>query len=162
MPDKASSIDRRWAGAQTALTALGLFGGLLELLLRGRGFNLGSTVVSVVVGLVLAVAGILVVRRARRDLADNMTIVPTPVAGGYLVESGIYGIVRHPMYVGAILLSLGFTLILGSWIALLVTIAFIPFFFAKSRHEETLLEARYPSYREYRRRVRSRFIPWLV
>ena len=105
-------------------------------------------------------AGVLV--RAARDLAGNLTAAPTPVENGVLVDRGIYGIVRHPMYLSVLLGVGGYGLLLGSRLVIVVLLVMVPFFAAKALHEERLLRARIPGYTDYTRRVRSRFIPYIV
>lgn len=162
MSSKRSGADSRWISVQLGLQLLALVGGFIELLVFRRGFTLVSTLVSVSAGVVVVGVSVYILRRAKEDLAENLTIAPTPVAGGHLVDKGIYSIVRHPMYLGGVLITFGFALMVGSWLALAVAIVSLPFFVLKSRHEESLLETRYPTYAEYRRRVRSRIVPWIL
>ncbi len=99
-------------------------------------------------GLAAAVLGLL-------GLRENLTAVPRPVEGGRLIESGIYGLVRHPIYTGIIAAAAGFGLVTASLPALLVALAFLLFFDMKARREEAWLLAAYPGYASYRRRVRK-------
>jgi protein-S-isoprenylcysteine O-methyltransferase Ste14 len=156
--------DYGWIGVQVVLLAVAGLGGLLEVISLGRGYTLFTSVVSVLAGAGLLLAAGIVLLRSVRDLANksDLTMSPTPVESAELVDDGIYGVVRHPMYLGVLLALAGYALILGSWISLVVTIALVPFFFAKSRHEERLLEERFPNYADYARRVRWRFIPWVL
>ena len=131
------------------------------MLVRGRDFSVGSFRVSALLGAGLTFLSVGILLRAKQDLAGNLTMSPTPVVDGRLVERGLYGIIRHPMYLGVLLLMFGVALVLGSWFSLVVALALIPFFFAKARHEEALLATRYENYREYTQRVRSRFVPWV-
>lgn len=107
------------------------------------------------VGAALGVAGAL-------PLGTRLSPFPAPVDGAALRTSGVFGLVRHPIYGGVILLFLGIALRSGSWVAMVLAAGLVPFFWAKSDHEEILLEWRFPEYVEYRDRVRHRFIPFVL
>lgn len=93
-------------------------------------------------------------------LGPNRTAFPRPLDKATLVQTGVYGWVRHPLYASVLLLSFGWGMIWGSWPALLLAAVEIAFFDAKSRREECWLRERFPDYADYQKRV-SRFIPWL-
>lgn len=153
--------DRLLVSVQMALLSVVALGALAEPLLTGNGFTLGSVWISVAAGLVFALAGAAVALIAKRDLARNFSISPTPVTDGRLVDTGIYARMRHPMYLGVLLMLLGWAVLWGSWFGLAGTIAAALFFTLKARHEERLLERRYPDYAAYRTRVRGGILPRL-
>jgi protein-S-isoprenylcysteine O-methyltransferase Ste14 len=93
-------------------------------------------------------------------LKSNRTPFPKPCEGSRLVQSGIYGHVRHPLYTSVILASLGWALVWQSRPALLVAVALVPFLHAKARREERWLRERFPDYADYEKRVK-RFLPWV-
>jgi protein-S-isoprenylcysteine O-methyltransferase Ste14 len=76
-----------------------------------------------------------------------------------VVSTGVYGIVRHPMYLGAILMFLGGPLLVGAASPLAVGMALSLLLAIRSVDEEKLLTAELPGYREYCRRVRHRLLP---
>ena len=81
--------------------------------------------------------------------------------GQKLVDTGLYGVVRHPMYAATLLLFLSMPLILGSLLSLLVMLVY-PFIIARRiQNEEQVLMRELPGYREYRKKVRWRLIPFL-
>ena len=81
--------------------------------------------------------------------------------GQIVVDTGLYGIVRHPMYSATILLFLMFPLVLGSWYAL-IPFAFYPVIIAiRLMDEEKLLTRELPGYSEYKKKVRYRLIPFV-
>jgi len=80
--------------------------------------------------------------------------------GQQVVDTGLYGIVRHPMYAVTVFLFLSMPLVLGSVPAFCVFLAY-PFIIARRiRNEEQVLEAELPGYIEYKKRVRWRMIPF--
>ena len=93
-------------------------------------------------------------------LGANLSALPHPKDGAVLVESGVYGLVRHPIYAGLILAAAGWGLLTNSPWALLLAGVLLVFFDIKSRREEGQLAARFPAYAAYRRRVRK-FFPFI-
>ena len=78
-----------------------------------------------------------------------------------VVDTGLYGIVRHPMYAATILLFLSIPLVLGSVFSFIVFLAY-PLIIAKRiKGEEALLESELKGYREYKQRVKYRMIPFV-
>ena len=78
-----------------------------------------------------------------------------------VIDTGLYGIVRHPLYSVTLLLFLSIPLVLGSLISLMVFL-FYPFLIAKRiRNEEQVLEAGLEGYTEYKTRVKYRIIPFV-
>jgi len=147
-----------WLAAQIVLIgAIGLTG--LGGLAGTRSWTPWGVVVSA--GGVLAICvGFAIVGLAYAGLSSSFSPFPRPVPDVALVESGIYGRVRHPMYVGVVLGGLGWGLACGSILALAFGFALALLFDAKARREEAWLVARHPGYAAYRSRTR-RFIPGL-
>lgn len=78
-----------------------------------------------------------------------------------VIDTGLYGIVRHPMYSVTLLLFLSMPIVLGSVYAFLIFLAY-PFIIAKRiRHEEKFLEEELDSYSEYKQKVKYRLIPFV-
>lgn len=81
--------------------------------------------------------------------------------GQTVVDTGLYGIVRHPMYAVTILLFLMIPLVLGSWYAL-IAFAFYPaIIIVRLKDEETLLTKELPGYETYKKKVKYRLIPFV-
>ena len=78
-----------------------------------------------------------------------------------LIDTGLYGIVRHPMYTATILLSLAIPLGLGSWISFGLMLCYPAIIVRRIHGEEAVLKAGLPGYAEYMSRVRWRLIPHL-
>lgn len=81
--------------------------------------------------------------------------------GQTVVDTGLYGIVRHPMYMATILLFLMMPVVLGSWYAL-IAFAFYPAIIViRLKDEEDLLTRELPGYAEYKQKVKYRIIPFI-
>lgn len=81
--------------------------------------------------------------------------------GQKVIDTGLYGIVRHPMYSATLLLFLSMPLVLGSVYAFLIFLVY-PILIAKRiRHEEAFLANELPGYRAYQQKVKYRLIPFL-
>ena len=91
---------------------------------------------------------------------DNLSALPHPKDAAQLVEHGIYGLARHPIYGGLIAGAAGWALLTHSLLALLLAAALWGWFELKSRREERALRAKFSAYDAYARRVR-RFWPLL-
>ena len=78
-----------------------------------------------------------------------------------VIDTGLYGIVRHPMYSVTLLLFLSMPIVLGSVYSFLIFLAY-PFIIAKQiKHEEKFLEENLEGYREYKQKVKYRLIPFI-
>ena len=78
-----------------------------------------------------------------------------------VIDTGLYGIVRHPMYTSTILLFLAMPLVLGSWVSFAIMLLFPVVIVFRIRNEEKVLEAGLPGYREYKQQVRYRLLPFI-
>ncbi len=81
--------------------------------------------------------------------------------GQKVVDSGLYGIVRHPMYMCTLVLFLAMPLVLGSVISFLIMLFYLPIIAKRIRNEEAVLEAGLEGYKEYMEKVRYRIIPFV-
>ena len=78
-----------------------------------------------------------------------------------VIDTGMYGIVRHPMYAVTILLFLSIPVILGSPISFLIMLLYIPVIAKRIRNEEEVLKDGLQGYDEYMNKVRYRVIPFI-
>ena len=78
-----------------------------------------------------------------------------------VVSTGLYGIVRHPMYMATVLMYLTMPLVLGSLIAFGIMLLYIPIIIRRINDEEQLLNAQLPGYSEYCSQVRWRLMPFI-
>ncbi len=81
--------------------------------------------------------------------------------GQTVVDTGLYGIVRHPMYGVTILLFLMIPLVLGSWYALTVFACYPAIIIARLKDEEKLLTRELPGYAAYKQKVKYRLLPFI-
>ena len=78
-----------------------------------------------------------------------------------VVDTGLYGIVRHPMYTATIILFLAMPLILGSLIAFFIMLVYPILIGFRAINEEKFLIEELPGYEEYTKKVKYRFIPFI-
>ena len=81
--------------------------------------------------------------------------------GQTVVDTGLYGIVRHPMYMASILLFLMMPIVLGSWYALIVFAIYPAVIVVRLKDEEELLTRELSGYAEYKKKVKYRIIPFI-
>ncbi len=94
------------------------------------------------------------------DLGHSLTPLPYPRDDGELVQTGVYGIVRHSLYSGLTLGTFALSLWWFSLSHLAVSLVLLVVLNAKASQEEVWLQARYPAYADYRQRVKK-LIPWV-
>ena len=78
-----------------------------------------------------------------------------------VIDTGLYGIIRHPMYTATILLFLAMPLVLGSWVSFAIMLLYPVVIVFRIRNEEQVLETGLAGYREYKQRVRYRLLPFI-
>ena len=78
-----------------------------------------------------------------------------------VVDTGLYGIVRHPMYTATVLLFLSMPLVLNSLISFIIMLAYIPIIVKRIKNEEEVLETELKGYKEYKQKVKYRLIPFI-
>lgn len=154
VPDLGSR-GQGWVVLQLFLVALIALAGLPASSVTGP-----TGTVLLVVGSVLIVAGGVMAVLGMQALGRSFTPNPRPLDTGQLVESGIYGSVRHPMYGGVVLGAVGWGCLNGSLVAILLSAILLVVFYLKSVREEAWLVDHYAGYADYRRRTR-RFYPGL-
>jgi protein-S-isoprenylcysteine O-methyltransferase Ste14 len=123
---------------------------------HGRWLSLPVNILAVLLLLAAALCG----AAGAINLGRNLTAFPKPRANARLVQTGIYALIRHPLYTAVLCAAFGWALLRASWPALLAALALAPFLDAKARREERWLRQQFPDYITYQQRVR-RFIPWL-
>ena len=113
-----------------------------------------------VVGLAVALGGGALGAAGIRHLGSSLTPFPKPADSASMRDGGAYALVRHPIYGGLLLVTLGWSAS-TSPAALVPAVVLALVFEGKRRREEAWLAERHPIYRDYARRVRHRFVPFL-
>jgi len=123
------------------------------------GWSMVSAAISVIGDVLVAVGlGLAMLVVAQNGYAAaNVTVE----AGQQLVSTGLYGLVRHPMYTGNVVLMLGIPLALGSYWGLLLVIPGLVVLILRIRDEEDLLTHELSGYRDYTQRVHYRMLPYV-
>lgn len=109
-------------------------------------------------GLGLVVVGSLCILIALLQLSERLSPFPTPKANARLLQNGLFGLIRHPIYSGLILAFSGWSLRNESPEQMLVSLLLWALFWFKSRYEEERLLEHFPDYAEYRKKT-GRFWP---
>ncbi len=78
-----------------------------------------------------------------------------------VIDTGLYGVVRHPMYMTTLLLFLSMPLVLGSPFSFVIMLFYLPIIAKRIRNEEKVLESGLEGYAEYKKRVKYKVIPYL-
>jgi protein-S-isoprenylcysteine O-methyltransferase Ste14 len=115
--------------------------------------------VNIVATVIFIVAYILYAEVLRENTYLSRTV--KVVEGQKVVSSGLYSIVRHPMYFATILLFLSMPLVLGSIISFVVFLAYPFIIAARIKNEEEVLTRELCGYEDYKKKVRYRMIPFI-
>lgn len=143
-----------------AVMGLIFLGGFI---LAGLDFRFGWSKVPlpvVIVASVLFLVGYALYAEVMRENAYLSRTVKVE-EGQTVISTGLYAVVRHPMYTASTVMFLALPLILGSWYALIPFALYPVIMVVRIRGEEKLLTAELAGYEEYRRKVRYRLIPFI-
>ena len=113
-----------------------------------------------VTGDVLVLLGLLIVFFVFRENSFTSAIVEV-APGQRVISTGPYSVVRHPMYIAALIMLVGVPLALGSWWGVAPTVLMMLVMVRRVRDEEQLLARDLDGYREYRNQVRYRLVPFV-
>lgn len=108
----------------------------------------------------LGLVGSVFLLKGLLDLGGSLTPLPYPREDGQLVKSGVYTLVRHPVYSGVIFITVAVAVLFLSLSHALGAIVCLLFFNAKANREEIWLQQKYLDYADYQARVKK-LIPWL-
>jgi protein-S-isoprenylcysteine O-methyltransferase Ste14 len=131
--------------------------------LAGLDFRFGWIEMPLAVNIVASVGFLIAYVLYAEVLRENAYLSRTIEVqeGQKVISTGLYGIVRHPMYFATILLFMSMPLVLGSIVSLVVFLVY-PFIIAKRiKHEEEFLCRELEGYEEYREKVKYRMIPFV-
>jgi protein-S-isoprenylcysteine O-methyltransferase Ste14 len=154
---------QKGGGRAPVVANLSAFGMFLASLLILSGSSEGPVALPLALsGFLLALAGAAFVLRSRAELGSAWSFVPKADRGTGLVTTGPYRLVRHPIYLGFVLLATGQALAFGSWPALMIVLlGIVPTFTWRARAEEKLLSRTFGErYAVYQKRTKM-IIPYL-
>lgn len=115
-----------------------------------------------VTGTVLLVLSSVVLFEALRENTFAAPVVKIQKERGqHVISTGLYGVIRHPMYAGAVLLFVGTPLVLGSVVGLILGLVLIITIGGRSIGEEAMLKQELEGYSEYMKKVHWRMIPFV-
>ncbi|KEY48171.1 isoprenylcysteine carboxyl methyltransferase [Streptococcus equinus] len=81
--------------------------------------------------------------------------------GQKVIDTGLYGVIRHPMYMATILLFLSMGLVLGSLLSFIILLCYLPLIIKRIRNEEAVLEKDLEGYLAYEKKVQYRLFPFI-
>ena len=136
---------------------------LAAFILAGLNFRFGWTVLPVWMPYASAAVFLAAYALYAEVLRENVYLSRTVEVqeGQKVIDTGLYGIVRHPMYMTTLLLFLSMPLVLGSLPSFAVMLLYVPIIAKRIRNEEQVLESGLDGYKEYKKRVRYRLIPFV-
>ena len=136
---------------------------LAAFIVAGLNFRFGWIVLPAWVSWVSAVVFLLAYTLYAEVLRENVWLSRTVEVqeNQKVVDTGLYGIVRHPMYMTTLLLFLSMPLVLGCVISFAIMLLYIPIIAKRIRNEEQVLEAGLEGYAEYMQRIRYKVIPFV-
>lgn len=143
-----------------ALSGLMFLGGFIA---AGLDFRLGWSAMPKPVSLCAAVLFVVAYILYAEVLRENTWLSRTVRVqeGQQLVDTGLYGVIRHPMYAATMLLFLSMPLVLGSWVSFAFFLPYPLLISKRIKNEEHLLEEQLSGYADYKDRVKYRLVPYI-
>jgi protein-S-isoprenylcysteine O-methyltransferase Ste14 len=150
-------------GEQKTVVALSGLLFIVMFVLAGLGRRFGWFMLPPAVSWIAAVVFLLGYALFAEVLRENAYLSRTVEVqkGQTVIDTGLYGIVRHPMYSATLLLFLSMPLILGSLFSFLVMLGYVPVIVLRIRNEESVLTEGLPGYADYKTRIKYRLIPFI-
>lgn len=154
---KEEQTQQRWVIALSGLMFVASF------VLAGLSFRFGWLLLPRWVSIAAAVLFLLSYLLFAEVLRENAWLSRTIEVqeNQRVVDTGLYGVVRHPMYAATVLLFLSMPLVLGSLLSFAIMLAYLPIIALRIRNEEQVLEQGLEGYAEYKARVKYRLFPGL-
>ena len=110
---------------------------------------------------VFEITGIALILVSAYGIRKSLTAMPLPKENGKLQIHGLYTYMRHPMYTGVLLLSLGIATNSGSLLKFSFVLGLLILFIFKAKFEESLLAKKYPNYESYKSKT-AMFVPGFI
>ena len=136
---------------------------LIGFIVAGLDFRFGWSYVSDVIVIIASVVLLFSYALYAEVMRENVYLSRTIEIqkNQRVVDNGLYGIVRHPMYAVTIWLFLAIPVILGSWWSLLCFLPYIAVIIVRLKNEEKVLEENLEGYSEYMKKVKYRLFPFI-
>ena len=149
--------------AQKGVVALSGLMFLAGFVVAGLDFRFGWVVLPKAVSVIAAVVFLAGYALYAEVLRENAYLSRTVEVqeGQKVIDTGLYGVVRHPMYAATLLMFLSMPLVLGSVIALVIFLIYPAVIAVRIRNEEQVLSDGLPGYTEYQKRVKYRLVPFI-
>ena len=150
-------------GTQNTVVKLAALAFLLSFVMAGIDYRFGMThipeavVVAASVLLLLSYGLYAEVMRENAYLSRTIEVQENQT----VVDSGLYAVVRHPMYMATVILFLSIPLVLGSFVSFAIMLCYPAVIIARITDEEQLLEKELKGYKEYKNKVKYRLIPFV-
>ena len=148
---------------QKAVIGLSALMFLAAFVVAGLNFRFGWLVLPAWVSWAAAVLFLLAYALYAEVLRENVWLSRTVEVqeNQKVIDTGLYGVVRHPMYMTTLLLFLSMPLVLGSPFSFLIMLFYLPIIAKRIRNEEKVLESGLEGYAEYKKRVKYKVIPYV-
>lgn len=132
-------------------------------IIAGLDFRLGWFILPRSVQIIASITFLLAYIMYAEVLKENAYLSRTIEVqeGQKVIDTGLYGIVRHPMYSATILLFLSMPLVLGSLYSFIIFLTYPFIISSRIKHEENLLEKELTGYKEYKCKIKYRLIPFI-
>lgn len=137
---------------------------LLSFIIAGLNFRFGWSRLPETAVIIASIVFLLSYIMYAEVLRENMYLSRTVEVSENqkVIDSGLYGIVRHPMYTSTIFLFLSMPLILNSIFSFIIMLAYPIIIFLRIENEEKVLEMELEGYREYKEKVKHKIIPFIL
>lgn len=109
-------------------------------------------------GLVLTLFGMLILILATYTLRKSISPFPSPRQNARLINTGVFKLIRHPIYSSFLLITLGWALYTNSLSRIIIFVSLCVLFHYKSKYEEEMLLLKFPNYLNYKK-LTGKFIP---
>ena len=136
---------------------------LIGFILAGLDFRFGLSKVPLVVVIIASLLFLVSYGLYAEVMRENAYLSRTVKVqeNQKVIDTGLYGIVRHPMYMATILMFLSIPLVLGSWYAFVVFLFYPVIIAVRIKNEEQVLSKELPGYEEYKQKVKYKIIPFI-
>ncbi len=150
-------------GEQREVVALSGLMFVAAFVLAGLNFRFGWIVLPMWSSIVAAAVFVLAYLLYAEVLRENVYLSRTVEVqeNQKVIDTGLYGVVRHPMYMATTILFLAMPLVLASPISFIIMLGYIPVIAKRIKNEEKVLEEGLDGYAEYKKKVKYRILPFI-